>query len=329
MRFRELRRVLQHIVIAGLPATAACSLDSIPLVGGCTEHVDRTFELSAIAAKPPVKLRIESCRVDVDACRALCDKAMLDAGIGPVGGTCAVTFEDTTVNVHVGYDVATNNPNCPVEGRRPAGLHDPRQLGTPGPAGAWLAHAAWLEGASIYAFVQLAHELGLHGAPRALIDGSLAAARDEVRHTTLMTRLAARYGARPPVVDVAPPEPRGLEALAIENATEGCVRETWGAVLALWQAHTARDAEARATFAMIARDEARHAALAWAIDRWTRTRVDADARVRVALARDAAARELVEAPDAIAIAAIGVPHQLDARGLLARAHQTLWIGGVS
>ena len=52
---------------------------------------------------------------------------------------------------------------------------------------------------------------------------------------------------------------RELEAIAIENAVEGCVRESFGALLATWQAKTAGDARVRAAMKRIARDETRHA----------------------------------------------------------------------
>src|SRR5678815_1785456 len=75
MQFRELRRVLQAIVLAGLPA---CGLGEgvIGTVGGgsdtdCERTVTKKFDV-AEPAEPPVQLRIESCRVDVDACLDLC-----------------------------------------------------------------------------------------------------------------------------------------------------------------------------------------------------------------------------------------------------------------
>jgi hypothetical protein len=122
-----------------------------------------------------------------------------------------------------------------------------------------------------------------------------------------------------PAVEVTLPEQRSLEAIAIENAAEGCVRETWGAVIALWQTNTAADPEVRAVFAQIAKDEARHAALAWAVDEWVRPLLDDDARARVDAAREAAAQELFSNPG----------EALAALGLLARARHSLWTGGLS
>jgi hypothetical protein len=80
--------------------------------------------------------------------------------------------------------------------------------------------------------------------------------------------------------------------MARENAVEGCVNETFGALVAAWQAAHARDASRRRSFARIAADEARHAALSWAVARWAEGRLDSGARARVAAAAARAARAL-------------------------------------
>jgi len=330
MQFRQLRRILQQIVVAGLPVMASgCIIDDA--VGGdddCVDLVKRTLHVSEPAA-PPMQLRIDSCRADADACGDLCVMAMQDADLGAsTPKSCAVEFADDVV-VKVTYEVYTGGSNCPVDGRRPAGLATPSHLPARSAAGAWLAQAAWLEAASVHAFVHLARELELHGAPRALVKLAVAAAKDEVRHTTMMTYLANRYGAEPPAVDVVLPGLRSLEALAIENAAEGCVRETWGAVVALWQSHVAPDPEVRETMAAIAKDEARHAALAWAVDAWVQPQLDDAARARVAEARERAARELLEGGEIEALVAIGLPNAREARGLLVRTYNSLWMGGLS
>lgn len=113
--------------------------------------------------------------------------------------------------------------------------------------------------------------------------------------------------------------------MAIENAIEGCVRETWGAICAMWQAQTALDVEARRVFEQIAKDELRHAQLAWAIDAWLAPQLDDVARAKVAAARQLAARQLIEEAGALhAVPALGLPGADDARGMLGRAQQALW-----
>src|SRR5262249_43116456 len=96
-------------------------------------------------------------------------------------------------------------------------------------------------------------------------------------------------------------EPRALRPLgevALENAIEGCVRETWGALLAAWQAETAEDPGVRATMAAIAPDETRHAELAWAIDAWAASQLSPTAYQRIEEARRAAAQVLLRSLDA-------------------------------
>ena len=326
MRFRDLRRALQHIVLVGLPAGGCSVVDAVtPGSDPCYTVVEKSFLVSGLS-DAPLRLRLESCRLDVDACPELCAIVMQRAGVGATAEVCDVTFDGDDAAVKVQYTVSTNASNCASEGRRPPGLQPPSGLEAIDLAGAWLAQAAWLEAASVPAFLHLARELRALGAPEGLVRGALAAAEDEVRHTAVVTALAHRYGARPPRAQVSLPPVRGLEDIAIENAAEGCVRETFGAVLALWQSHTAADPKVRAAFRVIARDEARHAALAWAIDRWVTPRLSAEALARVAVARQAAICQLRDTESAHAIVALGLPSSEQARGLVARACSSLWTG---
>ncbi len=322
MQFRELRRVLQSIVLAGLPGCGVGVFDGITGSGECYRDVEKTFVVDT-PSDPPLQLRIESCRVDADACMDLCVMLMTRAELPPPN-SCAVTFEGDDVHAKTVYAEIDDETACGTEGRRPAGLVTPTRIDARDAVGRWLAHAAWLEAASIPAFIYLARELDMHGAPRGLARAALAAARDEIRHARVMRRIAERYGATVPSVDVALPAERPLEELAIENAIEGCVRETWGAVLALWQAHRAEDPELRAIYRQIADDEARHAALGWAIDAWVRTRLPAFAHARIDAARERAVAELFEGHSSDALVLLGLPIGEDARGLYARTHDMLW-----
>lgn len=56
--------------------------------------------------------------------------------------------------------------------------------------------------------------------------------------------------------------------MTVDNAVEGCARETWAAMVALHQARFAEDRSVRAAFTAIARDELAHAALSWDLARW-------------------------------------------------------------
>src|SRR5205823_2406284 len=141
--------------------------------------------------------------------------------------------------------------------------------------GEHFARVAHLEAASVHAFVRLGRELDAHGAPKRLLDAAARAARDEIRHARVTARIARRFGASPPPARVRQLAVRSLAAVAIENAVEGCVRETFGALVAKWQADHAGDAEVATAMERIARDESDHAALSWAIAGWSAARLDA------------------------------------------------------
>ena len=179
----------------------------------------------------------------------------------------------------------------PCEGRRPAGLREPAPVLRSG-FEHHLADAAWLEAASVDAFRRLRCELRSHGAPRRLLRAASRSKRDERRHARASKALARHFGVRVAPVACEAIAERSLAQLALENAVEGCVRETWGALVALRQAARASEPTVRATMARIARDEARHAELAWAIDAWSWPRLTSEQRRRVQSARAEAVAEL-------------------------------------
>ena len=227
------------------------------------------------------------------------------------GGPRSQAYIDCLVAVPAG---------CHSDGRLPEGLQAARvearcALGT------WFAGMAWMEAASVPAFLRLAEELEHHGAPAELIRAARRSAGDEVRHARAAGELARRHGTAVPEVELAPFTARSLEALLLENAREGCVRETYGAVVAGWQARTARDERVRSALGPIAEDELRHAELAWAVDAWAAERLTPEARQRVRDARLAAFQELErlvasEAPEAVLVEEAGLPPRDTALQLL-------------
>lgn len=176
-------------------------------------------------------------------------------------------------------------------GRRPAGLLSGR-IRRVNAVGAYWANVAHLEAASVHAFATLRRELEHHGAPSRLLRAAARSMRDEVRHAAVTRSLAARYGATAPRPRVERGPVRPLEDIAVENAVEGCVRETFGALIGGYQARFARDPAVRRAMRSIAQDEARHATLAWAVDAWARSKLSAAAWERVEAARAAALAEL-------------------------------------
>jgi hypothetical protein len=212
-------------------------------------------------------------------------------------------------------------PGCnqyPQRGRRPEGF---TLAAHPNGAtlGGHFAESAELEAASVDAFRRLEEELRVAGAPESLRRRARRSAHDEIRHTHVMTTLAARFGGSPRPFIVASRAPRSLVEMAIENAVEGCVFETWAALVATFQAEHAGDAEVRAAMKTIARDETRHAALAWDVAAFLDARVSAADRARVRSAREDAfarlASMIAEEPSAEMRVLVGQPTAGQARAL--------------
>jgi hypothetical protein len=316
MKRNTLSAFLRSVVMSALPvaATACCSdysVETIQQVDAFAAEVDDGGVLPGAVCnslcKPPLRETIKQvygCHV-VDA---------TDAGI------TAIACDE-----HVGHCSA-----FPVAGGRPPlGLRPRRAVDALDPAGAFFAAMAHVEAAAVDGFVELATALAVHDAPPSLVDAARAAAGDEERHARVAAAFARRYGASvlPPVEIDAVAAP-SLETLAAANAREGCVLETYGAVVTQWQSRTAGDRAVRRAFANIARDELRHAELAFAVAHWLHSKLDLAARRRVRDARRAAAADLVrdlERPaDARLVAALGLPDRDAARGLVADLRVRLW-----
>jgi hypothetical protein len=222
-----------------------------------------------------------------------CDSCPSQGKHGARNRSCYASESETPGMANVMCTYVT----CSNDGRRPEGLVEARAPRAGDALGALFAHAAWLEAASVPAFLRLAEELKAHGAPEALVKAARRSAGDEVRHTRQMQALARRHGATMPDVELPPFEPRSLEAMLLENAVEGCVRETFGAFVAGWQGRTAHDPEVRSTLRAIARDEVRHAELAWAVDAWAQEHLGPAHREQLLEAKRDALRLLGEEVD--------------------------------
>jgi len=241
---------------------------------------------------------------------------------------CGGSSDIVSCEVVAGSD--GNDLSCFVGclGRRPVGMRDTRARGPR--VGRHFADAAQLEAAAVDAFAILEAELRAHRAPERLLRAASAARRDEVRHARMTARLARRYGARAEKAECARPELRSIEALALENAVEGCVRETVGALLAMHQAETAADPHVRAVMASIAPDETRHAALGWAVAEWAEAQLTEEARGRIRAAQDAAVAALRselsrEVPSELRTVA-GLPRPEQALAMLDALNAAFWSG---
>lgn len=232
---------------------------------------------------------------------------------------------DTTGNLLDGGAVMVLCACITSGGRVPAGVRLAR-VARGNVVGAYFAGTAQLERASIVAFHRLRGELDSLGASRNLLAGAERAMRDEARHARIMTGLASRFGCAPDMPAYRPAGRRSVERIARENAVEGCVRETFGALVATWQATHARDEAVRAAMARVAADETRHAELSWAVDRFLDRKLDAPARERTARARRQALDELERGArrgvDPLLVERAGLPTPTAARRLVRALAQT-------
>jgi hypothetical protein len=246
---------------------------------------------------------------------------------------CPVVMADVSLSVASDGSVrvvktANKKQTGACVGRRPPGLRASRGAPAPTPVAEYFAACAHLEAASVPAFERLSRELAHLGAPASLVRLCRRAAADERRHALVMRRLARARGAEPPPVELARVPLRGAAALALDNAVEGCVRETFGAAVGFYQARHASDPGVRGALAGIAKDEVRHAALAWKIAGWIEPRLSSRERQRVRAARGRALaalrRELASAPAAGLELGAGLPPSAGALRMFQELERTLW-----
>lgn len=218
------------------------------------------------------------------------------------------------------------NANC-VVGRRPEGLELSRARSSDAVAAHFEAAAA-LEAAAVEAFEVMALELTSHGAPGALVRRAWASADDERRHTRAMASLARQFGGAPRLPQVTRPALRSLEALARENVVEGCVRETFGAMVALRQASAAADQSVREAHGPIAMEEVSHAALSWDVHGWALEHADRRTRQTLRHASRAAVEQLktefAHEPSARLAAVAGLPSGDEAVAMIEALDDTLY-----
>lgn len=265
------------LLVGALPFYAACSCEPRLVV-------------RSPAALVGVAIPIQPSKAE---CAQLCGTAATTCERIPVAVN-PVSAELRTADLPE-YTVLCTIPRYCPGGRLPAGYvaTAPQSTAT----GEHFAELARLEAASVRAFLELAVELELHGAPRGLVEVARRAASDEIAHAAIASQLAERFGATPTAAIVTATPPRSLSEVLVENAVEGLVSERYGAALAAVRAERASDPVVGHAMARIARDEARHAALAEAVHDWGMSNVSETARRRVLEGRDRARDALRSAID--------------------------------
>jgi hypothetical protein len=152
----------------------------------------------------------------------------------------------------------------------------PDTRGIPAPVRARLAEhwtrIGLMEHASIAAFARFTLQLLALGAPPDLVLAAQQATADETKHARLAFAIAGSYGGAPV----------GPDALSIDGALdgfdlerfittlllEGCIGETIAAIEAQEALAHARDPVVREVLVTVAREEQRHAELAWRTLAW-------------------------------------------------------------
>jgi hypothetical protein len=203
----------------------------------------------------------------------------------------AASFADASPRPPAVVEVSAVPTFC--EGRHPAGLVTQPAVQNLTGAGGYLARMAHFEHAAVSAFVQLAAELEEHAAPERFVDTARRAASEEVVHAQTVAALARARGARPPAPRLKAVALRSLEAIALDNAAEGCVREAFGALVGLYQSAHASAPDVREAMKQVARDEVEHAAFSFELKGWLDRKLSPEARGRVAEARDEALAALL------------------------------------
>ncbi len=362
MRREEMRlRSLFRRAILATAATTLCACGSSDGPAGADSGADAISGQDAMpladtgvdAQEPPGDGGVDPCAIeqDIDAAAELCGFTVkVPCGLPPGTSTsgCSLTLGDceNICNGIVFYCSATGDScvdggitdaspllvDCATclggPGRRPEGLRPPEASPAASALGAYLAGSAHMEAAAVVAFRRMEAELAAFGAPADLTALAARSARDERRHARAVRDLAARHGARPPRVHAARERRRDLETFAAENAAEGCVGETFAALVAWWQAAHAGDGAIAAAMRTIAADETRHAAFAWQVARWAEARLDAGARARVRDARLAAVatlrRQAARDLPASLVRDAGLPPPEAQRALLDTLESDLW-----
>jgi hypothetical protein len=318
---KNLRQTLAAIALA---APLAGCFDTSNCPGPDERWTKELFLGADPAADPDLGPLLAACKEQQD-CEPLCDKAY-EREYGRIPRPdelqdCALANDDISIEERVTY---TEQIVC-VGGRRPGGYRSPRGHGTP--LARYLCEQADLEAASVRAFSDLLQDLISLDAPISLRRAVVAAAGDELRHAQVCRRLARHHGGAPIPRRVATAARRSRYELAADNLVEGCIRETYGAVLAGYQARAAGDARIRRAMTAIARDEAKHAALAWRLHQWLWARLSAEERSTLT-ARAAAARAELRAPvrveDAELSRVAGLPDAVARSHMLAELDRTVW-----
>ena len=182
-------------------------------------------------------------------------------------------------------------------GRKPPGILEfkPQEIRkNQNAVGSLLSRNAAFEAASVIAFEHLREELEFYDAPLSILKKIDAAIVDERRHAIQIAQLAHCYGQTADQFKVTKSVIRSLESIATDNMIEGCIGESWGALVGLHQAVTASDKSIAQVMQVIANEEIEHASLSWEIHAWLFPQLTSQEKERVVIAKQMALLELIK-----------------------------------
>lgn len=302
-------------VDAGVPDAGPCTPRVSIIVGGCEARV----EYPCGAPGGPIDAMLDRTR-----CNSLCQVAT-QSNPNIFAGVC--NYQSFT-NGGPGSPNVIFCGGCGV-GRLTDEIDASPIACTDGSMGQWLAQSAWFEGVAADAFDRLANELLLLQAPADLIDRSRQNGIDEQEHHRVMCLLAEREGVTPASVQSGSHTMRSLAEIAIENAGEGCVRETLGALVMQWQGLHAETAELREVFSKIAQEETAHAQWSWELDAWARSVLSVEQIAQMDARRTQTVAALThEMCDSEPFTGLrdraGMPSAFVVRSMIAELQQSVW-----
>ncbi len=240
----------------------------------------------------------------------------------------------TLLSCDVEYTAVHSPYTCPrpVPGRMPNGLHlknsPAATQSSVNVLGQYLADMTAMETAAITAFYNLSLELEAYDAPAELITRAQQAVLEETRHSEMAALLAASFDAEMPEVTVDDFCLRSLYEIALENAVEGCVNETFAAACGLWQSEYAQLDVFRKVIGHITEEEMGHAALSWEIHQWILPQLSELQQDQIRVAQAEAVESLVndfkQESNPVLQQAFGLPTKDDATRLFAQLKNSVW-----
>ena len=337
------RFVARMLVLALGTGDLICCADAVPLpaANSAPKPFDVLGDTSPdIVADAFVGADLKTARVQVSA-------AQCSAACGPLSTGCeavVVVSGDANRPTHMTGNLECHFPerhdgggwdpfhlsSCPFGcGRRPASAFELPREHAIGPFHRHLMDIALLEALSVGAFAQLARDLREH-APR-FLPRAFRAQEDERRHARRARAVLRELGGSPRRVPRVALVARGLTDAALDNAVEGCVHETFGAIVASIQARRAQHPAIRRFFASIAPDELEHAALSWDVHDELWPRLTPEAHAKITASRLRALSQIDEMPSlpALVRAQVGAPSLEERRALVKMMRTSLCSPGIA